>query len=142
MEKQYNDMDKFTHKLLQEAGLEKPSMGFTNSVMDVIISQVETQSIYRPLISKKSWGMVAIISLICLIALYFIPTQGGSILESFGISQKLDLSFNLPNKDSLDLSFNLPNLEISRTSIYAIGFMALFLIQIPFLKRYLESENG
>ena len=122
-------MDRLTHKLLQEAGLEKPSMGFKNSVMDAIILNAETQRVYRPLISKKGWGIVAIVSIICLVAFYFIPTQSGSIMESIGISQKLNLNFSLPN------------LEMSRTTMYAVGFMALFLVQVPFLKRYFENQN-
>ena len=123
-------MDRSTRKLLQEAGLEKPSIGFKNRVMDVIVAQTEMQSVYRPLISKKSWFMVAVVSIICVAVFYYIPMESGTALESLGISQKMDIDYSLPN------------LEISKTTMYAIGFMALFLIQIPFLKRYLEKQHG
>ena len=32
------------------------------------------------------------------------------------------------------------DLQLSKTSMYALGCLALFLIQIPFLKRYLEQR--
>lgn len=125
MEKQFSREDRLMKKLLNEAGTEKPSANFKSSIMMKIEAKNAKIKPYEPLISKNGWVMIA--------AIFLISMTGLSYLYS-----DLSISYNL-NFDFLHL-MELPKIDLSRTMQYAIAFVALFLLQIPFLKRFLDRE--
>ena len=48
---------------------------------------------------------------------------------------------NLTFTEKLNIKYPFEGLTLSKTTAYAIGVMALFLLQIPFLKRILEKNH-
>jgi len=128
MEKQSNNLDDFTRKLIIESGVHKPSLDFSKRVIEAIESKAITTNVYQPLISRKSWVFIIIAVVVCLISFNFFQSTGNSILDKLEIGQYLDVQFSLPD------------IKLSKTFIYAIGFMSLFLIQIPILKHYVFNR--
>ena len=128
MEKQSNNLDDFTRKLIIESGVHKPSLDFSKRVIEAIESKAITTNVYQPLISRKSWVFIIIAVVVCLISFNFFQSTGNSILGQLEIGQYLDAAFSLPD------------IKLSKTFIYAIGFMSLFLIQIPILKHYVFNR--
>lgn len=126
MDKQSKKEELFTTKIVKEAGLSKPSFDFTKQVMAVVSSQKVTTKAYQPLISQRTWGIVAVVATLCLILILMIPIENESYFSALKLHERLQ--------------FSLPHLELSKTLTYAIGFTALFLLQIPFLKNYLEKQ--
>ncbi len=127
MDKQSNNIDKLTHNLINEAGLDNPSADFLSKVMDKIEIQKASQSIvYKPLISIKMWLLLISITIVSIVLLFNFPIINSS---SF---------FQFPTLSTL--SFDIPEVHFSKTAIYGIGFLSLFLIQIPFLKKQIDQR--
>lgn len=128
-----NHIEKLIDKSVKKAALEKPSLGFTNSVMAQIdVLQISTITTYRPLISKPVW--IAIFALTLVIVLYII--FGGSNFET-GWLNSIDLSIITDNIFSNALS----GLKISNTVMYAIVLFGLMLfIQVPILKHHFDKR--
>jgi len=129
MEAPFNKQDEIIKKLLQEAPLEKPSLDFSNNVMQQLEKQKASQT-YRPLISKTAWGAIAVIFILGLLWVYFNPA-----------SNMYDVG-NLTFTEKLKIKNPFEAFAFSKTTQYAIGFMVLFLLQIPFLKRILEKNHS
>ena len=110
------------HKLRREAELEKPSANFSANVMKAIAVKKVVRE-YQPLISKNGW--IVIFSVIGMIFL-------GSFLST------VDYSL-IPKLDFLS-SWSFPKIELSGTMTWAIAFVSMFLLQIPFLKGVLEKQ--
>ncbi|NND63120.1 MAG: hypothetical protein HKN48_07975 [Flavobacteriaceae bacterium] len=127
MEKQFDHLEEFTKKVMKESGLEQPSKGFAASVMNKIIEEGKTVT-YTPLISKRGWFIAAILIIACASLFFFLPETEASFITKL---PKPELSF---------AGTFFKDLELSKTMIYGIGFLALFLVQIPFLKRLLEEK--
>ena len=126
MDKPSKKEELFIKKIVKEAGLSKPPFDFTQRVMTVISAQKATQSVYQPLISKRTWGIVAVVATLCVFLIWMIPIENESYFSALKLHERLQ--------------FSLPHFELSKTLTYAIGFMALFLLQIPFLKNYLGKQ--
>jgi hypothetical protein len=132
-DKQLND---FVKKIVRSAGLETPSDGFTQNIMSKIVVQEEktTAIKYKPLISKRSWLILAAITI---------------ILFTYIIFGKLDLSISwLPNINSVTLNKIgfmevLSQIHLPNTAVYAlIGIMLFFYVQIIYMKRHLDNRFG
>jgi len=123
MEKPSKNIEKITQDWVREAGLEQPSSAFVRNVMNAIEKKSATQKVYRPLISRWGWGMVAAVFVVSVTLLYLFPIGE---LNYFN-------NVNLAEVPTIKNPF--AGLEVSKTMIYGIGFLALFLVQIPFLKR-------
>ena len=123
MENSPKEIEKLTQEWVQEAGIEQPSSDFVRNVMDVIDANTSMSKVYRPLISSRGWGLVAALFVASLVVVYFFP------LGEFRYLETIDFS-NLP---SIQNPFE--GVNISKPMLYAVGFLALFLVQIPFLKR-------
>jgi len=133
-ENKEKQLDDFVKKIVKSAGLETPSVGFTQNIMSKIVAQEAKSAVtvYQPLISKKSWLILATITL---------------LLFAYVIFGKLDLTISwLPNINSEVLNkigfmdalsqINLPN-----TAVYSLfGIILFFYVQIIFLKIHLESR--
>ena len=127
MEKPFNEKnDKLKH-WMQELPLESPSSDFTSKVMGRIHAKsVVTE--YRPLISKTAWIIIGLLFLGALIWLYLNPSSNMLPQEQLSIL------------DGVQFKNPFEALQLSRTTIYAIAFLALFMVQIPFLKRVVEKH--
>ena len=127
MEEQFKNIDKLTEKLVKEAGIHKPSANFLNNVM-LAVEQKSIKRVYEPLISRSTWWIIGILSVALLIVLFIFPFTQLPFVSDLELSQKL----NFENPFS--------GIEFSKTTVYAVGFLGLFLIQIPFLKRLAEQR--
>jgi hypothetical protein len=123
MEKPSKNIEKITQDWVREAGLEQPSSAFVQNVMDAIEKRSATQKVYRPLISRRGWGMVAAVFVVGVALLYLFPIGEVSYFNDLKLAEV----------SSIKNPF--AGLEVSKTMVYGIGFLALFLVQIPFLKR-------
>lgn len=127
MEEQFKNIDKLTEKLVKEAGLHQPSASFLTNVMSAL-EQKSIKQIYEPLISKSAWIVIGVLFIASLVLLYFNSSSQLILFKDLHLSEKL----NFQNPFSA--------IEFSKTTVYAIGFLGLFLIQIPFLKRLVEQK--
>ncbi|MBZ0327846.1 MAG: hypothetical protein K8F54_09610 [Altibacter sp.] len=126
MDKPYKNEELFTKKLVKEAGLSKPSVDFTMRVMTEVTRRKVTQSVYQPLISNRTWGVLAVVLTILLVVIIAFPLGDDAIFGALHLDTYLN--------------FSMRPLKLSKTVVYAIGFTALFLVQIPFLKHYLGKQ--
>jgi hypothetical protein len=127
MEEQFNKQDELLKKLLKETPLDKPSPLFLQKVMQKVEATASKQA-YQPLISK--WGILAIVLSLMAGCLWLYFNPGSSLIDTNAISWRDKIQFSNP----------FENLKVSKTTVYAIGFMALFLLQIPILKRLIEKR--
>lgn len=126
MEEQFKEIDRITKKLVTEAGTHKPSAQFLETVMNAV-SQEKVIQPYKPLISKTAWLFIGIGFFVMMLALYSVPSGQLSFLKEINFSA----NFRVKNPFS--------EVKITKTAVYGIVFLGLFLIEIPFLKRYLEK---
>ena len=127
MEEQFKNLDKLTRKLVKESGIHKPSANFLNNVM-LVVEQKRIKQAYRPLISRSNWFVIGALSVVLMTVLSSFQFQQLSFILDFQLSEKL----NFQNPFS--------EIKLSKTLIYGIGFLGLFLVQIPFLKRFFERQ--
>ncbi len=130
MEKQSENIDRITKKIIKDAGLEQPSSDFFSNVMEAIESETTSASmVFQPLISKKMWMLLIALTAAVLVLLFIFPVFSESSLIN---------PITIPEQFKFD--FNLPEMKLSKTTIYGVGFLSLFLLQIPFLKRQLNNS--
>ena len=125
-------LDKLAKKVVQSSALEKPSLDFTQHVMSKIEGSVNTVTVYKPLFSKTTWFTLALISIAGLSYILF-----GNVMQGEGWFNSIDFSIITNNKISALIS----GLSVSKTVIYTlIVFGAMFFIQIPMMKHYLNKR--
>ncbi len=123
MEERSEHIEKVTRKWVKEAGMEQPPINFVATVMMAIEAKAVPKKVYPPLISLRGWSVVFIVLLATIVFILLYPVAGFSYLEQL----------NLPNLREIKNPFAA--LQMSKALIYGVGFLTLFLIQIPFLKR-------
>ena len=125
-------LDKLARKVMQSSSLESPSLDFTANIMaKVKASGISHITVYKPLISKSTWLIVAV--------LIFGGLSYGIFgdIEGLGWVDKVDLSVISNNKITEAIS----GITFSKTAMYAIGLCGLvFFIQIPMMKYYLNKR--
>ena len=124
MEKPFKNIEDSLYTLGKNAGAEQPSPNFLANVMNAVTSQSVVQKDYQPLISKKVWFTLVVVIVIGIVLMNVFPSDSAGYLAQYSIADKL--SFNI----------NLPEFKMSKTMVYAVGFLSLFLLQIPFIKYY------
>ena len=82
--------------------------------------------VYQPLISVKMSILLLLITIVSIVLFMYFPIIYTTTL------------FQLPSFSSL--SFDIPEISLSKTIIYGLGFLSLFLIQIPFLKKQIDQR--
>jgi len=122
------NMEHFVDKVMQSATLETPSYDFTSKVMSqVMASSQSSVTVYKPLISKTTWGILLLLTL-ALVGISLFSTD----TTSLGLLDKLDLS-KMPNLFS--------GVKISQTAMYSMLMFAVMLfIQVPILKHYFNKR--
>ncbi len=72
MEKEYQSLDRISREAMGLSGLEKAPEGFTLKVMDQLRTESGPKQVsYTPLIRKRGWVMIALISLSCVLLLWY-----------------------------------------------------------------------
>jgi|GEM_PF-1021590 len=128
MEEHFKNEDQLLKKLIQETELEKPSFQFSNNVMEKINAN-ESKVKYTPLLPKFWKIFIPILLVVSMGWLFFNPSS-----SFFQFNSSFDII------DSSNWELDLPNLSLSKTGMYAILFLGLFLFQIPYLKRLLDKH--
>lgn len=128
MEKRSKDLQEFTQRRVKEAGLETAPAGLYHRIMNTVELIPVGQFIYKPLISKKAWIWIGVIALAILAILILLPWGGSAYVGQ--VRESINFSWENP----------LANIKLSKTAIYAILGIGLFLLQIPILKRQLDKR--
>jgi membrane-associated PAP2 superfamily phosphatase len=126
-------LDELAKKVMQSSPLEKPSLDFTANIM-AKVDAITTNNItvYKPLISKRMWLVIAVLVVGSLFYGVF-----GSGLEGLSWFDKVDFSIFSNNK----ITDAISGIKFSKTLIYAVGLCGLvFFIQIPMMKHYLDKR--
>ncbi len=124
MEKHSNREEQLIKKLLSEAGTEKPSADFKTKIMNAVERKSAPMPEYRPLIPQFVWFVVLGIIIMAIAGLYYLNSD---------VSIDLSANIDIPK-------FSIPELHFSKTMQYAIAFVSLFFLQVPFLKKFLDSQ--
>lgn len=125
MKKQFSREERLMKSLLKEAGTESPSSDFKDKIMMKLEAREIKLGPYKPLISRSAWAGIALV---------FIMFMTGVIYFYSGISISSHLNFDFFR------AVKIPRIELSRNMQYAIAFVALFFLQIPWLKRIIDRE--
>lgn len=112
-------------RLLNEAGAEKPSANFKSRIMMKVEARKVEITPYEPLISKAGWTGIAVFTILSVAGLSYLYAD---------LSFSTRLNFQFPHL------LDIPKLDLSRTMQIAFAFLALFFLEIPFLKRFLDKE--
>ena len=128
-DKQTDKLDSFTSKMVKESPVEKPSIDFSKNVMDAIY-ELEAEKVvtqYEPLISKKVWTLVGMVTVLISVWLFKNTT-----MKSSGLMPEIDLSSYTDR-----ISFEIPNFNVSNVTLYAFVFLAVMVfLQIGYIKNY------
>ena len=125
-------LDKLAKKVVKSSKLESPSMDFTANVMQQVeASQISHITVYKPLISKRAWFVIALLIIGGLSYSIFGGLQSTSLLES------VDLSIISDNQVTNAIS----GITISKILAYVLGVGGLFWIaQISLTKHLLDKR--
>ncbi|MAM27921.1 MAG: hypothetical protein CMC13_02770 [Flavobacteriaceae bacterium] len=128
MEKPYKKDEQTFRELMQMGGTEKPSKNFASKVMLAIQAEKEPVKA-TPLVSLKGWIVLVFIFVASSALLYYFP------IENALFSKNMTQSFS---------NFNemMSSLKMSKGMWYACLFLSLFLVQLPFLKRFLDKQRS
>ena len=127
MEKSSKKIDRITQELIRSGGLHQPSSDFKANVMEAV-SAIESKKIsYVPLIPRKVWIVLSLAVLALVVYLLLFSNSNLTLLEGLPLFEQIT---------AFDVS--LPEMKLSKEMIYGIGFLGLFLLQIPLLKRQLD----
>lgn len=132
-EKIDKNIEELIGKTMSHSTLESPSLDFTAHVMSQVEAVAKTSTtVYKPLISKKVWGLLFGFALV-LVAFSIFGTQP----ESKNWFDTIDFSIFSNNKVTNAVS----GFRFSQTTFYAILMCAIMLfIQVPLLKHYFNKR--
>ncbi len=122
------DLEKFVEKVMKSSKLESPSFEFTAKVMSQVTKISNSSiSVYRPLISKTTWGILLLLTFgIVIFSVFSKDTNTLGWFDTFDLSK-------IPNLFS--------GIQVSRTVMYSLVMFAVMLfIQVPMLKHYFDKR--
>jgi hypothetical protein len=131
-EKELND---FTKYVLKEADLKSPSSSFVDNVMNKIDKEVSinSQFVYKPLISKKGWFIIFATIILASLAVIKNTQTTNTFLPSW------ELSFL---EDAVKY-FQFKEIKISKTFVIcAVVFSTLMMVQVLGIKHFYNKENS
>ncbi|GAA4957234.1 hypothetical protein [Algibacter aquimarinus] len=130
-------LEEITNKVIKEAAVESPSFNFTNSVMAEVNMLNQSKSIvYKPLISKYTWGVIFAVFIALLVYIVFFSSQT-EVSPRSNWFNAIDFSVISNNKASNAIS----NFSIPKVFAYAIIlFGGMLCIQVPLLKYHFNKR--
>lgn len=134
-ESEQKEMDLFLKKAIKRLELEQVPLEFTDSVMAKLEqSQIESQkTIYKPLISKPAWYIIALI-------LYGAGLFLGSSANLKSVDWVSVIKLNIIGSNNF-LSV-LQSITISDTAVYGLlGLLIFIVIQIVYLRRFFATRR-
>ena len=113
--------DPFIKSIFDEGGIEQPSGGFTNQIINTINAQSkESAFVYKPVISRNAWLIMAFLGIALFIYLLLGGATEGQGLDLFGFKLNMDTSIirGLFSK----IAFSFTPSPILKTSLIALIF--------------------
>ena len=132
-ENKEKELDVFVKKVVDEIGLEEPSIDFTKSVLSKIRTETHKSAIsFKPLISRSIWWVLTTIVFGIFMYVIFGNTSTEINWPAFAILNKL-AAFNL--------SVNIPYQSVSDVYVYGFLGLAFFMgIQVFVLKHHFDKR--
>jgi len=126
-------LEKLTNKIMNETPLESPSFDFTDNIMSQVeMIKTSDVTVYKPLISKSTW---------IIIALGFITLIGYLIFGATSQESEALFSINFDALFNNRFTETLSTVKFSDTLMYAVVSLGIMLfIQIPLLKNYFDNR--
>lgn len=131
---QDKNIEEFSKFILKEAGTEMPSNNFVHNVMNTISLENSKSivTIYKPLISKQGWILIAVSLIVLIIFIVTNTTESSIILPS------LDVSFLHKMKEiNIFTSIKVPSIFIFSSVLFSI----LVLFQLNVIKKFFDKQN-
>lgn len=123
-------LEKLVEKLMKDTSLEAPSANFTANLMQSLPER-STATVYKPLISKKTWFLIGTGIFAMLVYYFFYTTGQSSVWSGQLIFNKLNFNF---------LS-NLGEVRVSSITLYTIASAALMLfVQLLVIWKYFNRR--
>jgi len=124
MDTKEKHIERLTEKIMKEASLESPSLDFTANIMSQLNSKTAS-IVYKPLISKNVWILVAACIAILVVFSFNIEISESRLVDLSQVKEQLKFS----------LKSLVPQIKVSKTFLYSIVFLAFFILaQIPYFK--------
>lgn len=122
MKHQEVNKDPFIKSILDEGGLEQPSSGFTSHVIDKLkaAQASETVFVYKPVISRKTWLILAIFGIVLFAYLLLGFAPEGQGVDLYGYKLNIDMSLIKGLFSKMVFSFEIT--PIVKTSLIALTF--------------------
>lgn len=127
-------LDDFIKKSIQEVGLEKPSLDFTDLVLSKIAAESEISPVfhYQPILSKSTWFII----LGTVASIFGFVFFGNPDLENTMFS-----FLQLNKMTAFNILGEIPSPEVSNTFIYSFLIFAIFVIvQVFMIKQRLDRQ--
>ncbi len=129
--KEENQFDRLLGDLIKEAAIEKTSAAFTSNLMQQIALEPVVGKVYKPLIAKSVW---------MIIAAAFLSLFGYVLLHSTAESNTLNTVFEAKWLYRLALK-KWSSIQLSSIAMYAILLLAgMHAVQVGLLKYYFEKQ--
>ena len=128
-------LDTFTKTLVKEAGMHSPKKDFATNIIQEIEAYETSKlasSSYRPLISKKIWFALAVITMGMVVFIFLqAPTEEEGLLTKLGLT---NIDFSM----FADLTSGF---AVSKTVVYSmVVLMAMLFLQVPILKNIFHKR--
>lgn len=133
--KQDKELNEFTKYIVKESELKSPSSNFVKNVMSKIEEEVSinTQFVYKPLISKKGWFIIFSVIVLATIAVIRNTQATSTYLSSW------ELSF-LENTVNY---FQFNEIEFSKTFVIcSVIFSLMMMVQVLGIKHFYNKETS
>ena len=117
-------------KAVQKVGLEKPSAQFTANVMSALEHKMVKHLKPAPLLSKKGWFIIIFVFTAWCSLIFFYPKEGIELFDQI-------LQFRMSFAQNI-----FEGVQISKTMVFAISLLGLFLLQLPFLMQLVNKQRS
>lgn len=113
--------DDVIKSIFDEGGLENPSDGFTNNIINAIKTQsADSVFVYKPVISRSAWLVIAFLGIVLFVYLFFGFSSAGEGLDLYGFKLNFDTSGIKGILNKIAFSFEIT--PILKTSLIALTF--------------------
>lgn len=132
------EIEQFVEKMMKKTSLDMPSSDFTANIMSKVLEiKTSEATVYKPLISKKVWGIIALGAVALILYGVF-----GTETEASSFVNTIDFSLFTNNKIVNTISgFKTSSFQVSKTFGYALMSLGIMIcVQILFLKHHFNQR--